>query len=176
MIADAKELQENVENKKIKRKLLLLVLLLLIASGLIIRIMSAPEDPQNFIAGHTLPDGRQHAELSEIMQEVADANQVSLQLNTVMDFETPTSHGNIAIVNPPENIFPIAVDFVLNETGEIIFTSGGLFPNEFISGARLDVELPVGVHQATAVFNAYDPETLEHVWYSNVSLTINIGQ
>ena len=178
LIEDAKFLQGNIETKKRnKRRLILLLLLLLITAGLIALIVFAPEDPQMFIAGHTFPEGRQHAaELSEIMQEVADASQVSMQVNTVMDFETPTSHGNVGIINPPENIYPIAVDFILDETGEVIFTSGGLLPNEFISSARLDVELPVGVHQATAIFNAYDSETLDHIWYSNVSLTINIGQ
>jgi len=151
-------------------------LLLSIILAVLIVMRNSDPDPNMFIAGAVLPEGRHASEISQIMQEMADASQVTIQLNTVIDFETPTSYGNIGIINPSQNVFPIAMDFILNETGEVIFTSGGIMPNEFVSKARLDVELPIGVHEATAVFNAYDPDTLEHIWRSNVVLTINIGQ
>ena len=175
LIEQAELLEDS--NKKKKK----LILLLLLSIGLTILFIffqffqSAP-DPQQFIAGDILPDGRHAAEIAQIMQDAVDESQVTIQINTVMNFETPTSYGNIGIINPSINIFPIAVDFVLDETGEVIFTSGAIFPNEFVSNVRLDVQLPVGVHQATAVFNAYDAETFEHVWKSNIALTINIGQ
>lgn len=178
LIEQAELLEDS--NKK-KKKLILLLMLLLLSIGLTILFIffqffqSAP-DPQQFIAGDILPGGRHAAEIAQIMQDAVDESQVTIQINTVMYFETPTSYGNIGIINPSINIFPIAVDFVLDETGEVIFTSGAIFPNEFVSNVRLDVQLPVGVHQATAVFNAYDAETFEHVWKSNIALTINVGQ
>ena len=157
-----------------KKKKLLLVLLL----GVVLMFIFFPRttELQAFVAGDSLPEGRHASEILQLMQEAVDEDQITVQINTVIDFETPTSYGNIGIINPSINIFPIAVDFVLDETGEVIFRSGGIQPNEFIASAPLDVALPIGVHQATAIFNAYDPETLEHVWESNVFLTINVGQ
>jgi hypothetical protein len=168
----------NEDKRKKKKRLILLLLLLLLSlvlTVLFIFFQNSP-DPEMFLAGNTLPEGRHASEILEIMQEAVDASQITMQVNTVIDFETPTSYGNVGIINPSINIFPIAMDFVLNETGEVIFTSGAIQPNQYISSAPLDVKLPIGVHQATAIFNAYDPETLEHIWESNVALTINIGQ
>jgi len=164
------------EEKK-KKLIMLLVLLMSVGVVVIVAMMqSVRADALMFIGGDILPEGRHASEISEIMQEEVDASQISVQVNTVIEFETARGYGNIGIINPSINKFPIAVDFVLNETGEVIFTSGAIQPNEFISSAPLDVELEEGVHEATAIFNAYDPETNEHVWRSNIGISINIGQ
>ena len=178
LIEQTEFLEEQFEEQKEKRRkwLLLFLLLLSILLTAYFLLFRNASNPEMFIAGNILPEGRHASEILEYMQQAVDESQITMQVNTVIDFETPTSYGNIGVINPSINIFPIAVDFVLNETGETIFASGAIQPNQFISSAPLDQPLPVGVHQAMAVFNAYHPETHEHIWKSNVALTINVGQ
>jgi len=167
----------KTSDEKRRRKIIILLLLLLVPLGLfIVSRCSQEEDLEPFIAGNLLPGGRHADEIAELAQQVADESRFRMMVNTRIEFETPTSHGDIGIINPAQNTFPIAVDFILDETGEIIFASGAIWPNEFISQAPLDVSLPNGVHAATALFNVYDPETHEHVWEGHVALTILIGQ
>ena len=170
--ADVAVMKEETNSRR-KWLLLLLLLLLGLAIFLFFHLRS---DPSAFIAGDFLPDGRHADDMMRIAQVQADESNFRMQVNTRIEFDTPTSVGDIGIINPPQNTFPIAVDFILDETGEYIFASGAIHPNQFISQASLDTELPIGVHPATAIFNVFDPDTHEHVWTGHVNLTILIGQ
>jgi hypothetical protein len=177
MNSENKNVKIEASNNSHRKKLIILFVLLLVTLGIFIIFRSSQEDDLiPFIAGNLLPDSRHADEIAELAQQVADESRFRMMVNTRIEFETPTSHGDIGIVNPAQNIFPIAVDFILDETEEIIFASGAIWPNEFISQAPLDVSLPNGVYEATALFNVYDPETHEHVWEGHVALTILIGQ
>lgn len=62
----------------------------------------------------------------------------------------------------------------LDDTGELIYETGLIEPNHHIQSAKLDVELEKGEYLATAVFNAYDPETEEYIGSAGAKLTITV--
>ncbi|MBV6373109.1 hypothetical protein HIU98_19005 [Enterococcus casseliflavus] len=107
-----------------------------------------------------LTDARDRS-IEEIAQEVADANYFTLNISPVAYFEDGESVGDIEIINPGTNVYPISVVITLDETGEEIYQSGAIYPNQEIRKARLMNVLQEGEHSATATIDIYDPETSE---------------
>jgi len=93
------------------------------------------------------------------MQRVADASQLSFKINARPVFANGNAKGDLAIENPHYNVYPMVVQIFLDETGEMIYDSGGLLPDRHIYNAKLLKVLNAGTYKATAVFNAYDPGT-----------------
>lgn len=98
-------------------------------------------------------------EIREQMQKIADASQFSFKINAKPVFENGRSEGNLRIENPSYNVYPMVVQITLDETGEIIYDSGGILPDQHIGNTRLTKVLSKGEHSATAHLYAYDPDT-----------------
>jgi len=94
------------------------------------------------------------------------------RLNTNPVFATRDSEGSLRIENPGNNTYPMSVEIYLTKTSECVYSSGGILPNHHISSAKLDVELPKGLHDATAFVNAYNPATGEFNGRAAVKMTI----
>ena len=101
-------------------------------------------------------------EIREYMQKAVDGANLSFEINSRPVFKDGKSEGNLAIQNPRFNIYPIVVQITLNDTGEIIYDSGGILPNHYIYNAKLLRVLKAGTYEATATINCYDPDT--KVW------------
>ena len=172
-IEDLDKLDEM--DKKKKKLLILLLLVGLVAGATIFLFFFNRGAPTGFVAGDYLPEGRNATgRMAEVAQELADASYMTIQINMFPEFPYEGSVGDIGIINPAINVFPIAVDIELDATGQIIYSSGAVFPNEQILADRLDVPLSPGVHAATAVFSAYDPETHQRVWTGLFALEITV--
>ncbi|MCL2826032.1 MAG: hypothetical protein FWD72_01355 [Eggerthellaceae bacterium] len=120
--------------------------------------------------GH-LP-GMSQEEIMEQMQRMADATQFSFKINARPTFANGQATGDIRIENPNYNVYPMVVQIFLDETGEMLFDSGGILPNQHIEKMQLQKALGAGTYEATAVFNAYDPDTGE--WQGKAQAAIVI--
>lgn len=183
---------ENYESykKKKRKKLAILLLLLLFSIAIILYQLGYLTLPwQNreilpIVAGDVFPgvgaaedgylSGMSEDEIQEQMQRIADASQFSFKINAAPVFEDGKSVGDVRIENPNYNMYPMVVQIVLNETGEIIFDSGGIMPNQHMEYGKLTKVLSQGTHQATANLYAYDPDTLVAQGQSAAKLTITI--
>ena len=110
--------------------------------------------------------------VSERAQEIADANYFTLQINPEAIFEDGQSTGSIEIVNPGTNVYPIAVDISLLSSGEVIYSSGAIYPNQFVENVALATPLAKGEYPAKATINIYDPESKEKQGVTEAELTI----
>lgn len=102
----------------------------------------------------------------------ADGEDFIFRLNELPVFITSQSAGTLRIENPSHNTYPLSVEIYLTRTGERVYNSGGVLPNHHISAAKLDVELPKGLHAATAFVNAYDHVTGEYNGRVVVGMTL----
>jgi hypothetical protein len=123
-------------------------------------------------SGH-LP-GMTRDEILAQMQKVADEAYFSFKINARPIFENGSAAGNLSIENPSYNVYPMVVQIYLDDTDEIIYDSGGLFPNHHIANAKLSKKLRAGKYNATAHMNAYDPVTLEWQGKQAAGLVITI--
>jgi len=114
-------------------------------------------------------------EIQQQMQREADISKFSFKINSRPVFNSGSDAGTLRIENPNHNLYPFVVKIFLDETGEELYNSGGILPNQHISTAKLSVDLPKGHHKATAYIRAYDPETNMYAGQSAVELTLVVN-
>ena len=159
--------QAALEAKKKKRRLILalLVLLLGVAGGISYKMLT-PKSEASLSTGNFLPDGKDAkkmsaAELKKAQQDAVDASEFTLSILPEASFPDGKSLGNIYIRNEVKNAYPIAVEVVEDESGDVIYESGAIQPGEEITEGTLSKNLAKGTYTCTAKVSIYDPETKE---------------
>lgn len=110
---------------------------------------------------------------AELNRQVADG-MMTISMNANPVFETPTSEGNLLIVNEYTNKYPQIVEIYNKENDELIYTSKGIPIGKKLEMDSLDVKLPTGEHPCTAYFIAVDPETKTEVGRAGADIIITI--
>ncbi|MDR1068172.1 MAG: hypothetical protein LBL36_02870 [Clostridiales Family XIII bacterium] len=171
---EAGEKEEHKKRKWIIRIAIavLMVILLLLALNRCGIITFPWEKPHTIVAGDLFPgqgdaddghlSGMTPEQIKEQMQKAADAAYFSFKINARPEFKNGKAKGSLGIENPSYNVYPMVVQIFLDDTGEMIYDSGGMLPNQHIDNAKLSVALKKGTYKATAYLNAYDPDT--KVW------------
>ena len=95
-------------------------------------------------------EGRQE-ELDEIVKE----GLITFSINATPVMENGRAEANLLIENPPDNGNRFTVSISREDTGEELYQSGYLDPEQYIDEVPLDVELPKGEYACTAYFDAY---------------------
>lgn len=97
--------------------------------------------------------------IKEGLNEKVQAGMINISMNTAPKFESGSAEGNLMIVNETINNYPQIVIITRNDTGETIYESDGIAVGSKIEKAKLDVVLPAGTYECTAMFHNVDPET-----------------
>ena len=118
--------------------------------------------------------GKSEEEVIAELNRVVDEGMFNISINTTPTFTNGKAEGPLQIENVPGNQYLMQVQITLDDTGELIYQTGLIEPNHHIQSAKLDVELEKGEYLATAVFNAYDPETEEYIGSAGAKLTITV--
>ena len=84
---------------------------------------------------------------------------INISMNTSPIFPDGKSEGNLMIVNELVNTYPQRVELIRNDTDAVIYSSAAIAVGSKIASAKLDVELPAGTYECTAMFHSLDPET-----------------
>ena len=113
-------------------------------------------------------------EIAEKLNEKVAEGMINISMNTAPYFEDGTAEGNVMIVNEAINNYPQQVEFIRNDTGEQIFQSKAIPVGSKIERAALDVELPAGTYECTAMFHNLDPETGDIIGTAGAIITITI--
>ena len=96
------------------------------------------------------PEGRQR-ELDAIVEE----GMVAFSINATPYLQNGKAKANLMIENPPNNGNRFTVTISRDDTGEEIYRSGYIEPEQYIDETELDVELPKGEYGCTASFDTY---------------------
>lgn len=166
--------QVTEKSKKKKWLLLLLLLLTFLAGGLY--FMNRSNEPTGLMSKELLPPVGDASDrpIGERAQELTDANYFTLTINPLAQFVDGSSEGTLQIINPETNIYPISVVVTLDKTGEEVYVSGAIQPNQEVNKVRLLSPLERGEHPATATVSIFNPETLEKQGATQAALTISI--
>ena len=119
-------------------------------------------------------EGKTEEEIQAELNRIVEEGMFNISINTAPTFENGKAEGPLQIENVPGNRYLMQVLITLDDTGELIYETGLIEPNHHIQSAKLDVELEKGEYLATAVFNAYDPETEEYIGSAGAKLTITV--
>ena len=113
-------------------------------------------------------------EIAEKLNEKVAEGMINISMNTAPYFEDGTSEGNVMIVNENINLYPQQVEFIRNDTGEQIYQSKAIPVGSKIERAALDVALPAGTYECTAMFHNLDPDTGDIIGTAGAIITITI--
>ena len=113
-------------------------------------------------------------EIAEKLNEKVAEGMINISMNTAPYFEDGKAEGNVMIVNESINNYPQQVEFIRNDTGEQIYQSKAIPVGSKIERAALDVELPAGTYEFTAMFHNLDPETGDIIGTAGAIITITI--
>ena len=113
-------------------------------------------------------------EIAEKLNEKVAEGMINISMNTAPYFEDGKAEGNIMIVNESINNYPQQVEFIRNDTQEVIYQSKAIPVGSKIEHAALDVELPAGTYECTAMFHNLDPDTGDIIGTAGAIITITI--
>ena len=113
-------------------------------------------------------------EIAEHLNQKVEEGMINISMNTAPYFENGASEGNVMIVNESINNYPQQVEFIRNDTQEVIYQSKAIPVGSKIERAALDVELPAGTYECTAMFHNLDPVSGEIIGTAGAIITITI--
>ena len=113
-------------------------------------------------------------EIAKKLNEKVAEGMINISMNTAPYFENGKAEGNVMIVNESINNYPQQVEFIRNDTGEQIFQSKAIPVGSKIERAALDVELPAGTYECTAMFHNLDPVSGEIIGTAGAIINITI--
>ena len=165
--------QDHPKQAKLNVRIVLAIAFLICAIGagifLITRLVSKPlaEKEARAKAGIVYDssaveggwDNLSPEEIAEKLNEKVAEGMINISMNTAPYFEDGKAEGNVMIVNESINNYPQQVEFIRNDTQEVIYQSKAIPVGSKIERAALDVELPAGTYECTAMFHNLDPES-----------------
>lgn len=170
------------ENNHTNRAVILLAILfclaVLIGSGTLVYrqsrnpVIQYPQlEPEAYVQSGTLSDpaGRQ-SELDAIVQE----GMLTFSINATPFLKDGNSMANLMIENPPDNGNRFTVTISREDTGEEIYKSGYLDPEQYIEEAPLDVKLEAGEYSCVASFDAYRISDNAYIGRAGARITIYV--
>ena len=113
-------------------------------------------------------------EIAEKLNEKVAEGMINISMNTAPYFENGKADGNVMIVNESINNYPQQVEFIRNDTGEQIYQSKAIPVGSKIERAALDVALPAGTYECTAMFHNLDPISGEIIGTAGAIISITI--
>ena len=113
-------------------------------------------------------------EIAEKLNEKVAEGMINISMNTAPYFENGKAEGNVMIVNESINNYPQQVEFIRNDTQEVIYQSKAIPVGSKIERAALDVELPAGTYECTAMFHNLDPVSGEVIGTAGAIITITV--
>lgn len=108
------------------------------------------------------------------LNEKVEAGYINISMNTSPVFENGSSAGNLMIVNEAVNNYPQKVVITRNDNEEVIYESAGIPVGSKIEKAKLNVNLPAGTYECTAMFHNMDPETGKSLGCAGATITITV--
>ena len=174
----SKKEETGLSKKKKQIIAVIVVLLLLIGGGVGYKIYQN-NNKADLIAGDFLPEGKDakkmsKKELDKAAQEAVDESQFTLNILPEANFPDGKSLGSIYIKNPATNAFPISVEVIDDNTGDVIYESGGIEPGEEITEGTLKKDLEKGVYTCTAQVSIYDPKTKEFKGQTAAEIIVDV--
>ena len=115
-------------------------------------------------------------EIEDRLNNQLEEGMINISMNTSPVFKDGTSEGNLMIVNEGMNNYPQIVEITRNDTGELIYKSGGIPVGSKIENAKLSVVLPAGTYECTAMFHSVDPDTGASLGCAGAIITITVQQ
>ena len=113
-------------------------------------------------------------EMQAELDRTVEEGMFNISISSVIQFEDGTSSGTAYIENVPGNRYNMRVTITDDDTGDVLYESGVLAPNQFIEDITLLQDLDAGTYPATATFKAIDSTTYDEIGQAAAKVTISV--
>lgn len=120
-------------------------------------------------------EGKTEEEIRAELDRVVDEGMFNISIAANVMMERGDAPAELRIENVPGNRYLMKVDIVRDDTGERIYETDLIEPNHHIQADTLDVSLPKGTYECTAVFSAHDPQTEDQIGQAAAKMTIQVA-
>lgn len=113
-------------------------------------------------------------EMQAELDRQVEEGMFNISIASVIQFADGASSGTAYIENVPGNRYNMQVTITDDDSGEVLYESGVLQPNQFIEDITLTKDLDAGTYAATATFKALDQTTYEEVGQAAAKVTLSV--
>lgn len=174
-------LDENIKRGKIRKWKYPAVIVLCASSVILLYLFfhSGKEDTEPVFSKNArigIMPGKTEEQVRDMLQKQLDESMVSFSINSNPVFEDGNSEGELMLEAPANNFNNVEFVIRLDETGEIVYESGILHPNQYILKDKLQAKrtLKKGAYPCTADIRMYDKKTNKMKGMVQAALTITI--
>lgn len=108
------------------------------------------------------------------MDQVVEEGRLAFSINATPFMKNGTSTANLMIENPPNNGKRFTITIQRDDTGEEIYHSGYLDPEQYIDEVPLDVEMEEGEYPCTAYFDSYRISDNSYLGRAGAQITLYV--
>ena len=113
-------------------------------------------------------------EMQAELDRVVEEGMFNISIAGAIQFDDGASEGTAYIENVPGNRYNMRVRITEDATGDVLYESGVLKPNQFIEKIALTKDLDQGSYPATATFIALDPSSYDEVGQAAAKVVVNV--
>ena len=113
-------------------------------------------------------------EMQAELDRTVEEGMFNISIASVIQFDDGAASGTAYIENVPGNRYNMRVTIADDDSGEVLYESGVLKPNQYIEDITLVRDLDAGTYPATATFRALDPVTQEEAGSAAAKVTISV--
>ncbi|PFN47093.1 hypothetical protein COJ75_30120 [Bacillus thuringiensis] len=152
-------------------------MLFALIGSLTVYILNSREAPE-IIAGDFLPDEKDAKKLDKrkVAAAKVDASNFTLSIYPEATFQEETGKGFLHIRNEPSNAYPINVKIKRDDTNEVIYETGAIYPGHEVKEVTLEKPLKAGKYQATADVDIFDPKSKNKEGTTQAELQVTVNK
>ncbi len=119
-------------------------------------------------------EGKTPEEIQAELDRQVEEGMFNISIASTVEFQDGASEGELRIENVPGNRYLMQVTITDDANGEVYYQTNLIKPDQHIQKDVLMKDLDPGTYNCTAIFTAYDPDTIEEVGQAAAKMTITV--
>lgn len=145
-----------------------------VVAGVVLTQQPAVEDWFDSNAAQGQFEGKSKEEIQAALNEEVAKGMMNISIAVTIVFPDGSSEGEARIENIAANPVDQKVTITLEDTGETVYESGAIAPDQHIQNIKLSKDLAPGDYAAVATFTGYDRETHKQTGQAAAKITLRI--
>lgn len=145
-----------------------------VVAGVVLTQQPALEDWYDSNAAQGQFEGKSKEEIQAALNEEVAKGMMNISIAASITFPDGTSEGEARIENIAANPMDQKVVITLKDTGETVYESAAIAPDQHIQTIKLSKDLDPGEYAAVATFTGYDRETHKQTGQAAAEITLRI--
>lgn len=145
-----------------------------VGAGIVLTQQPAVEDWFDSNASQGQFEGKSKEEIQAALNEEVAKGMMNISIAASITFPDGASEGEARIENIAANPMDQKVVITLKDSGETVYESGAIAPDQHIQAIKLSKDLEPGEYAAVATFTGYDRETHKQTGQAAAEIVLNI--